>query len=104
MPYILLSVAIAAEIAATSLLKETDGFTRLGPTAACCAAYFVCYLCMAKALRHINLGVAYATWCGAGIVVTALVSLLYYKEKLSLTGMIGVGLILIGCILVNLSE
>ena len=104
MPYILLSVAIAAEIAATSLLKETDGFTRLGPTAACCAVYFVCYLCMAKALRHINLGVAYATWCGAGIVVTALVSLLYYKEKLSLTGMIGVGLILIGCILVNLSE
>lgn len=104
MPYILLSIAIAAEIAATSLLKETDGFTRLVPTAACCAAYFVCYLCMAKALRHINLGVAYATWCGAGIVVTALVSLLYYKEKLSLPGVIGVILIFIGCILVNISE
>ena len=104
MPYILLSVAIAAEIAATSLLKETDGFTRLGPTAACCTAYFLCYLCMAKALRHVNLGVAYATWCGAGIVVTALVSLLYYKEKLSLTGLVGIGLILIGCILVNITE
>ena len=104
MPYILLSVAIAAEIAATSLLKETNGFTRLYPTLACCAAYFVCYLCMAKALRHINLGVAYATWCGVGIIVTALVSLLYYKEKLSLPGLIGIGLILIGCVLVNLSE
>ena len=104
MAYILLSVAIAAEIAATSLLKETDGFSRLGPTAACCAAYFVCYFCMAKALRHINLGVAYATWCGAGIVVTALVSLLYYKEKLSLPGLIGIVLILIGCVLVNIAE
>lgn len=104
MPYVLLSVAIAAELIATSLLKETDGFTRLLPTLACCVTYFVCYLCMAKALRHVNLGVAYATWCGAGIVVTTLVSVLYYKEKLSLPGLIGLGLILIGCVLVNLSE
>lgn len=104
MPYVLLSVAIAAEIIATSLLKQTDGFTRLMPTIACCATYFLCYLCMAKALRHVNLGVAYATWCGAGIIVTTLVSLLYYREKLSLTGLVGVGLILIGCILVNIAE
>ncbi len=104
MPYVLLSVAIAAELVATSLLKETDGFTKLIPTAACCVTYFACYLCMSKALRHVNLGVAYATWCGAGIVVTTLVSVLYYREKLSLPGMIGIGLILIGCVLVNLSE
>lgn len=104
MPYVLLSVAIAAELVATSLLKETDGFTKLIPTAACCITYFVCYLCMSRALRHVNLGVAYATWCGAGIVVTTLVSVLYYREKLSLPGLIGIGLILIGCVLVNLSE
>ena len=104
MPYILLSVAIAAEIVATSLLKETDGFTRLIPTVACCVTYFICYLCMAKALKHVNLSVAYAIWCGAGIVVTSLVSLLYYKERLSFTGLIGIGLILIGCILVNIAE
>lgn len=104
MPYVLLSIAIAAELVATSLLKQTDGFTKLIPTLACCATYFLCYLCMARALRHVNLGAAYATWCGAGIVVTTLVSVLYYKEKLSMPGLIGIGLILVGCVLVNLSE
>lgn len=104
MPYILLSIAIAAEIAATSLLKRTDGFTRPLPTLACCAGYFICYFFMAKALKHVKLGPAYAVWCGAGIVVTSLVSIFYYHEKLSFAAVIGLVLILAGCVLVNLSE
>ena len=36
--------------------------------------------------------------------MTTLVSVLYYREKLSLPGLIGIGLILVGCVLVNLSE
>lgn len=62
----------------------------------------ICHYFFAKAIQELNLGVAYALWCGLGILVTVLVSLIFYKESLSLTGVLGIILILAGCLLVNL--
>ena len=100
--YLLLAAAIGLELVATTLLKYSDGFTKLAPTAASCLLYIACYLCLAKAVTRINLGVAYALWCGVGIVVTALVSMYVFKEGLSPAGVVGILLIVAGCIVLNL--
>ncbi len=101
MEYVFLSVAIISEVVATSYLKQTEGFTKLVPSLICAFAYIVCHYTFAKCLLRINLSIGYATWCGVGLIVTSLVSVLIYKEKLSLVGIIGLALITIGCVLVN---
>ncbi|MGT2958936.1 quaternary ammonium transporter [Streptococcus bovimastitidis] len=102
MAFYYLLFAIIAEIIATSTLKLTKGFTLLWPSLFCSLIYMVCHYYFAKAIQELNLGVAYALWCGLGILLTVFVSLAFYKESISLTGLIGILLILSGCLLVNL--
>ena len=101
MEYLLLAIAIFSEILATSYLKQTEGFTRLLPSIICILAYAVCHYSFARCLMRINLSVGYAVWCGVGLVITTLVSILIYKEKITLAGVIGLVFITVGCVLVN---
>ena len=96
-----LAIAIVSEVIATSYLKQTEGFTKLTPSLICAAAYIVCHYTFAKSLNRINLNIGYATWCGVGLIVTSLVSIFAYKEKLSTVGIIGLVLITAGCVMVN---
>ena len=67
MPYLILLAAIAFEVLGTSLLKATDGFTRLWPTVACLGAYVAAFCALAWAIKQeLPVGVAYAMWAGLG--------------------------------------
>ena len=102
MPYVLLGTAIVLEIIATTLLKSSEGFTKLLPSVFCILFYILCFFIFSKALNSINLGVAYATWCAGGIVATAVISAAVFGEKLNWIGITGIVLIVTGCILLNL--
>lgn len=67
MNWIFLSIAIVAEVIATSALKASDGFSRLGPTVVVIAGYGIAFYFLSLALRGIPVGVAYAVWSGVGI-------------------------------------
>lgn len=101
MEKIWLAAAIGAEVAATSFMKKTKGFTVPSYTLLCAVLYAFCYLCFAKCLEKMNLGIAYALWCGVGIIASALVSFFAYREKMSIWGVFGIFLILLGCIIVD---
>lgn len=102
MHYLLLAFAIALEIGATTLLKYSEGFTKLAPSAGSLILYIICFYALSKALNSINLGAAYATWCAGGIVVTAIISAAVFGQKLNALGIAGIVLIVTGCIIVNL--
>lgn len=102
MQYILLGCAVILEIVATSLLKASEGFSKLLPSVCCILFYALCFYLFSKALLKINLGVAYATWCAAGIVATAVISSVIFGQKLSMAGIIGIILIVTGCVILNL--
>lgn len=102
MGYALLAIAIFSEIVGTTYLKQTEGFTKLVPSLICILAYGVCHYSFARCLLRVNLSVGYAIWCGIGLVITTLISVLVYKEKISVPGVIGVGFIVVGCVLVNM--
>lgn len=102
MQYLLLGMAIVFEIIATTLLKASEGFTKLIPAAGCVVFYVLCFYSFSKALLKINLGVAYATWCAGGIVATTIISAVIFGQKLNTVGVIAVVLIAAGCVILNL--
>ena len=101
MAWVFLGIAGLMEVFWSTCLKLSEGFTKLIPSLICAAAYIVCHYTFAKSLNRINLNIGYATWCGVGLIVTSLVSIFAYKEKLSTVGIIGLVLITAGCVMVN---
>ena len=102
MTYLYLALAIAAEVAGTSLLKATEEFTKLVPTAFLVIFYCISFWLMTLALRDLPLGVVYAVWSGLGIGLGAVVSAFVYKEIPDLASLIGMALIISGVVVMHL--
>ena len=102
MTWLYLAFAIVAEVAATSALKASEGFTRLGPSVLVVVGYGVAFFLLSLTLRTISVGVAYAIWSGAGIVLVSVVGLVLFKQRLDGPAMLGMGLIVAGVAVIQL--
>ncbi|WP_433508633.1 DMT family transporter [Nonomuraea sp. CA-143628] len=101
--YAFLALAIVAEVVGTSLLKSTEGFTRLWPTVACLAAYVVAFVALSQGIaRGMQIGVAYAVWAGLGTALIVMIGVLFLGEPISATKLLGVALVIAGVITLNL--
>lgn len=100
--YIVLGVAIIFEVIATSALKQSNGFTRAVPSAIALIGYGVAFYFLSLTLRTLPVGVMYAIWSGAGIVLITLVGWIVYQQKLDAAALIGMGLIVCGVLVINL--
>ena len=78
--YWYLAIAIAAEVIATSALKASDGFTRIGPSLAVVVGYGVSFYALAIVLKTIPMGVAYSIWSGLGVVMITIVGAVWFKQ------------------------
>ncbi len=101
-PWLVLGLAIVAEVIGTSALKASDGFTRVGPSLVVVVGYAISFYCLSLVLRSIPVGVAYAVWSGLGIVLITLVAYVVYHQTIDLAGLIGMGLIVAGVLVLNL--
>lgn len=97
-----LFVAIAAEVAATCLLKSTHGLTRLWPTVGVGVGYLVAFALLARTLERLPVGPVYAVWAGVGTAAAATVGLVWYGDRLPAPAWAGVGLIVAGVVLLGL--
>lgn len=97
-----LAIAIIAEVIATSALKASNGFTKIGPLAIVFIGYVIAFYFLSLTLKTMPVGVAYAIWSGIGIVLIALVAMVLYKQIPDLAGIIGMSLIIAGVIVLNL--
>lgn len=102
MPYLLLALAIASEICATSCLKLTDGYTRLLPTVGVAVGYVLSFVLLGRALRHIPVSVAYAVWSGAGTAAMAAVGAVAFGEPLGRPQWAGITLVIAGVVVLNI--
>jgi small multidrug resistance pump len=102
MIYILLAAAIVAEVIATSALAKTDGFTKLWPSLLAMAGYGLAFYLLSLVTRTVPVGIVYAVWSGAGIVLVALAGWLLFSQKLDLAALIGLTLIIAGVLIINL--
>jgi small multidrug resistance pump len=101
MNYVYLFAAIVSEVIATSALKAAEGFSRFWPSVIVIVGYGLAFYCLSLTMRTIPIGVAYAIWSGVGIVLIALVGLLFYRQPLDAPALIGMALILAGVLIIN---
>ncbi len=101
MAYIYLAIAIIAEVVATSALKASAEFTKLYPSLLVVVGYCVAFYFMTLVLRTIPIGITYAVWSGAGIVLVAIVGALLYKQIPDIPAIIGMGLIISGVVVIH---
>ena len=102
MKYFFLAAAIVCEVLGTSFLKKSDGFTKLWPSVITVVSFVACFYLFSQALKSIPLGIAYAIWAGMGIVLTATVSVVIFKQSLDTPAILGMILIVAGVLVINL--
>lgn len=102
MTWLYLSIAIVAEVIATSFLKPSEGFTRLWPSLVVVAGYAIAFFCLSLTLRTMPVGVVYAIWSGVGVSLVTLVAWIAFGQRLDLAGLLGIALIVAGVVVLNL--
>ena len=101
MPYVYLALAIASEVTATTALPSSQGFTRPLPSVVVVLGYGAAFYFLSLCLRHMAVGIAYAIWAGAGIVLIAILGLLVHGQRLDAPAVIGLALIVAGVVVIN---
>jgi small multidrug resistance pump len=94
--YVALALAIVSELAGTTLLQKTEQFTKPLPTVLMALSYTASLYCLSRALERLPLGIAYAIWGGLGIVLSAVIGVVVYKQSLDLPAYLAIGLIVAG--------
>ncbi|MGP4085587.1 DMT family transporter [Streptomyces sp. KR55] len=102
MGYALLAGAIAAEVAATTAMKYSEGFSRLWPSLVTMAGYLVAFALLAQTLKTIEIGTAYAIWAGVGTAVIAAIGMVFLGENMTAAKVAGIALVICGVVLLNL--
>lgn len=102
MRYLFLTLAIVFEVIGSSFMKASDGFSKWLPSLIVVIAYIICFYFFSLALKTIPLGIAYAMWGALGIVLTAIISVVVYNEKLDVPAIVGMMLIIAGVLVMNL--
>lgn len=101
MKYVMLAVAIVAEVIATTAMKQSEGFSRLPWTVVTVIGYAVAFYFLSQTLKSIPTGIAYAIWSGVGIVLISAAAWAFQGQKLDTPAVIGMGLIISGVIVMN---
>ncbi len=104
MAWVLLVLAIAAEVVGTLSLKASDGFSRLWPSVAVVVGYGLAFTLLAFALKTLDVGPAYALWAGLGTVGAALGGWLVFSERMSMLTVAGIVIVIIGVVAITLGE
>jgi small multidrug resistance pump len=100
--WVYLSIAIIAEVIATSFLKASAGFSNFWPSVAVVFFYALTFYFLALTLKTLPIGITYAIWAGAGIALITLIGWIIFDQLLDIAAFIGIGLIVSGVIVLKL--
>jgi len=101
MGYLYLSIAIIAEVIATSALKASEEFTKLGPSILVVVGYAFAFYFLSLVLKMIPVGIAYAIWSGIGIVLITIAGAIYFRQIPDIPAVIGMVLIVSGVVIIT---
>lgn len=103
MPWVVLVVAGLFEVVWAFSMKQSAGFTRLGPSLVTLAAMLVSFGLLAWAMRSLPLGTAYMVWTGIGAVGAFVVGAVFLGEAVNALRLAAALLIVAGLVLMKLS-
>ncbi len=102
MAYVYLMIAIASEIFATTMLKDTNGFTVLLPSVLTVLGYVISFFMLSHCVQTIPTGIIYAIWSGFGIIGIAILGWIVHKQTLDIPAIAGIALILAGVLIIKI--
>jgi small multidrug resistance pump len=104
MHWLILAGAIAFEVAGTTSMKLSEGFTKLVPSIAIFVCYAVSFSLLTLTLRTMGVGITYAIWSGVGTVATAAIGALVFGESMGAVKIACIMLITVGVVGLTLTE
>ena len=104
MPWLILFVAGLLEVVWALMLKQSDGFSKPGPTAVFVIALLLSMFLLSQALKSLPVGTAYAVWTGIGAAGTAILGMLLLGESRDIVKLVSLVMIVAGIIGLRLSS
>lgn len=101
-PYLFLTAAIIFEVAGTLLLPKTNHFKDIKYVAGVGVLYALSFVMLTFVLDNIQLSIAYTTWAGMGVAMVSLFGHLLYGDRITVTTMVGMVVVIVGIVLVNM--
>ncbi len=102
--WLYLTLAISLEVAGTTAMKISDGFTKTIPSIAMFVFYILSLVALTMALKKFEVSMAYAIWSGLGTALITFVGVFYFKETMSLLKLGSITLIIVGVVGLHLSS
>jgi small multidrug resistance pump len=100
--WIYLLIAILTEVVGTTMMKVSQGLSRLLPSVLMFGMYVISFVFMALALKKIEVSTTYAIWSGIGTALIAMIGIVAFRESFNIPKLAGLVLIIAGVVLLNL--
>lgn len=101
--WILLAGAIFFEVAGTTCLKISDGFSKILPVVLMFVFYAASMYLLSLVLKKIEVGIAYAIWSGVGTATITLIGIAFFSESMNIIKLGGILLVIAGVTILNLA-
>jgi small multidrug resistance pump len=95
------SGTIISEVIGATALNLSNGFTELVPSIIVVLGYGGSFYLLSLALTDLPVGMIYATWSGVGVVLIAVIGIVFFDEQIDTAGVLGFGLIIASVYLLN---
>jgi quaternary ammonium compound-resistance protein SugE len=102
--WVVLFIAGLFETVWALALKESDGFSKLGPTLLFVVTLVISMVLLAVALRDLPVGTGYAVWTGTGAVGAAIAGMIVFGEPATLNRVLPIALVAVGIVWLALAE
>jgi small multidrug resistance pump len=103
-PWLLLVAAIVFEVAGTTSMKLSAGFTKALPSVLLFVFYALAFGALTLTLKNMEVSFVYAIWSGLGTALVTLIGILYFKESANLFKIASIGLIILGVVGLHFSS
>ena len=104
MGWILLTFAIVLEVAGTTNMKLSEGFSNLVPSVPVIFFYALSIIALTFAVNRLDVSVAYAVWSGVGTALVAMIGLWFFRESVTSVKVVALGLIIVGVVMLHLTD
>lgn len=100
-PWLMLALAITSELIGETALKAAGGFKRIAPSIVVFVCFVLSYVFLSLSIKVVPLSIAYAVWSGVGVVATAIIGTLLFREILTWPKILGMALVIVGTVLLD---
>ncbi|HEX7873948.1 MAG TPA: multidrug efflux SMR transporter [Sphingobium sp.] len=104
MAWFALFIAGVLEVVWAAAMKQSEGFTRLGPSLVTAVAMIFSFGLLSWSMRTLPLGTAYTIWTGIGAIGAFVVGIVFLDEAANALRMLAAVLIVSGLVLMKVTS